>query len=367
MLEKNNFYCSKNKKPYSRCIKGLNSIPIKSLYENFKITKKRPILKILSSTIKNSSFQFIISKAVKRDFFPQNLILIKSIFSGESSKMEFKVNDLIMLKLENGITNIYVAGKRFRQCKSIIINIPINEIDSYDEINSIDELIDDPELLTEDLEVPNEETEFWAHCSNLQAWVENNYDTRIIHSNLSFPLLKRLTEKGDDTAKRMFKNEIAERFASGYGNVQIFLAEEGYLNFLNKEERSLIFSETFDVGDFKYFTWTNTTEETSVYNSWFDLIENEKWGFHLIANEYHIFLAGILIETNYQDAIKFKPFYKFKNGHIGDSLEDDDPDIITYYDGVILVRTSPLRAKIETRKIGSRNIKKAISDYYKRK
>ena len=30
--------------------------------------------------------------------------------------------------------------------------------------------------------------EFWAHCSNLQTWNENYYDTRLIHTNLAFPL-----------------------------------------------------------------------------------------------------------------------------------------------------------------------------------
>ena len=40
----------------------------------------------------------------------------------------------------------------------------------------------------------NSEMEFWAHCSNIQAWAENNYDTQMLHSNLSFPLLKKLNQ-----------------------------------------------------------------------------------------------------------------------------------------------------------------------------
>ncbi|GAH27524.1 unnamed protein product, partial [marine sediment metagenome] len=59
------------------------------------------------------------------------------------------------------------------------------------------------------------EQEFWAHCSNLQTWAEHHYDTRLLHSNISFPLLRRLTEAGDPVAKQFFKDEIAERIKLG--------------------------------------------------------------------------------------------------------------------------------------------------------
>ena len=74
------------------------------------------------------------------------------------------------------------------------------------------------------------ETEFWGHCSNLQSWYKHDYDTRLLHSNLSFPLLKRLTKVGDPLANKVFKEEIAKRLASGYGTVIDYLTEEGYLD-----------------------------------------------------------------------------------------------------------------------------------------
>ena len=80
------------------------------------------------------------------------------------------------------------------------------------------------------------ETEFWGHCSNLQAWYESNYDTRILHRNLAFPLLKRLTEEGDTVAKKVFKEEIAKRLETGHPNVVLYLIEEEYLEVLNWEE-----------------------------------------------------------------------------------------------------------------------------------
>ena len=50
---------------------------------------------------------------------------------------------------------------------------------------------------------------------NLQVWAEMNYDTRILHRNLAFPLLKKLAQVGDPIAKKALKDEIAKRFLSG--------------------------------------------------------------------------------------------------------------------------------------------------------
>ncbi len=79
-------------------------------------------------------------------------------------------------------------------------------------------------------------TEFWAHCSNLQVWYEYNYNSKLLHRNLAFPLLKRLTEIGDPKAKKVFKEEIAKRFSSGVHLVMLYLMNEEYITFLKKEE-----------------------------------------------------------------------------------------------------------------------------------
>ncbi|GAF88788.1 unnamed protein product, partial [marine sediment metagenome] len=91
--------------------------------------------------------------------------------------------------------------------------------------------------------------EFWAHCSNLQAWTENHYDTRIIHSNLGFPLLKELADAGDPIANRVFKDEIAKRFNSKVESVQKFFLEEGYLNYLSNEELQILFKAHFGISE----------------------------------------------------------------------------------------------------------------------
>lgn len=59
---------------------------------------------------------------------------------------------------------------------------------------------------------------------------------RLLHSNLSFPLLKRLTGIGDPIAKKVFREEVIKRFVSGYEPVKQFLLEEGYLDLFSEEE-----------------------------------------------------------------------------------------------------------------------------------
>ncbi len=157
---------------------------------------------------------------------------------------EFKVNEFITLKLEGNSTVIYVNGQKFNHCKYLLLKIPIDEIETFDNFESIDEAA---ERLDKSMERGNKTvdvpptTEFWGHCSNLQVWSENNYDTRLLHSNLSFPLLKKLTKAGDLIAKKVFKDEIAERFSSGHSTVMKYLAVKGYLSYLNEEELKTLF------------------------------------------------------------------------------------------------------------------------------
>ncbi len=154
---------------------------------------------------------------------------------------EFKVNDFILLKLENGNTNIYLNGHYFRQCKYLPIKkLHLNQLDEFiTEFTSIDEIV---EVLDNKLELDklNEritpETEFWAHCSNLQVWAESEYDTNLLHRNLAFPLLKGLMEAGDPLAKLKFNEEIAGRLESGVPSVINYLIENKYTQNLSRED-----------------------------------------------------------------------------------------------------------------------------------
>ena len=155
-------------------------------------------------------------------------------------KSKFKINEYLELRLENGRSNIYIKGRLVNQCKYLLLTLSNDNFQDYDDIESIDEAA---EKLDRSLErggskrfYLSPKDEFWGHCSNLQAWYENGYDTRILHRNLAFPLLKALMEAGDKQARRVFKEQIALRLESGHPSVVSFLVNQGYLNYLTKEE-----------------------------------------------------------------------------------------------------------------------------------
>lgn len=161
--------------------------------------------------------------------------------------LKFKVNNYITLKLEANKTNIYIKEEKFRQCRYLLLNISYDEIASLNDISSVDEAA---ETLSRQMEFRERnktiippEVEFWGHCSNLQIWVENNYNTRLLLSNLAFPLLKKLAEVGDPIAQRVFKNEIIERFLSYELNTIQFLIEEGYFRYFDGKEIEIIVDE----------------------------------------------------------------------------------------------------------------------------
>ncbi|MFO8018982.1 MAG: hypothetical protein R6U96_10125 [Promethearchaeia archaeon] len=160
---------------------------------------------------------------------------------------EYKINEYIIVKLENGKTNIYVNGKIFRQCKYLAFQLDVNNLSQYDQIRSIDEMEERDRSDEYNKLNISAEDEFWGHCSNLQAWVDNNYNTRILHRNIAFPLLKELSEAGCKEARKVFKEEIVRRYLYEGHNVQEFLEQENYLDYLEKiEMESIIESLNFE-------------------------------------------------------------------------------------------------------------------------
>ena len=152
---------------------------------------------------------------------------------------EFKINKYLSLKLEYGETNIYINERKIDQCKYLLLDkishseIP-NFLESFESVDEATVNADHSLENTPDLIPP--ETEFWAHCSNLQVWAENNYDTRLLHMSIAFSLLKELAEAGDVVAKRVFKEEIAKRLGSGYPSVVDFLIIEHFDDNLSHAE-----------------------------------------------------------------------------------------------------------------------------------
>lgn len=110
-------------------------------------------------------------------------------------KQTYKINDLIELRLENNQTNIYVKGKQFNQCKYLLLNIP-TKLETYERdyisIDELEKVYSNKNETDKEIEWLTPEIEFFGHCSNIQAWYENNYNPHMLHSNLSVPLLKEL-------------------------------------------------------------------------------------------------------------------------------------------------------------------------------
>ncbi len=154
----------------------------------------------------------------------------------------FRINEYLEVRLEGKNTNIYVKGKPIRTCKYLLLNIPAEEIETFDEIESIDEAAVklDHQLHSKRIPLIPPEVEFWGHCSNLQVWAENNYDTRLIHSNLAFPLLEQIYQEGNSVATKVFKEEIAKRYESGYQPVIEYLREKNFLRLLSTAELSAV-------------------------------------------------------------------------------------------------------------------------------
>jgi len=165
------------------------------------------------------------------------IFLISGISNLNNISKEFVINQYLKLKFEQRRTIIYVKNRPFRQCMYLLLNLPIDQIEQYDEIKSIDEAaVKLNRKMERNHNIVPPETEFWGHCSNLQAWTDNDYNTRILHRNLAFPLLKALADAGDPMAKRKFKEEIAMRYATGHPTVVRFLTRGGYLHYLTEDE-----------------------------------------------------------------------------------------------------------------------------------
>ncbi len=246
--------------------------------------------------------------------------------------IQFVINNFLCLKLENNRTNIYVNKELFLQCKYLLLNLSESELKSTTLINSIDEaagLLDKSlERHNHSIELLTPEAQFWGHCSNLQAWYENDYDTRLLHSNLAFPLLKKLAEAGDTRAKKVFKDEIAKRFEKGNLNSVRYFLENGYLTYLNKEELECLLEQTTfnltaniiielqsvwdELSDKKYLKIGSIIEILLFFalkcniNNFFQIIER------LPENMKEEFVKRIILFLNYQEFDHYKvPYGRF--------------------------------------------------------
>lgn len=245
--------------------------------------------------------------------------------------LKFTINKFLDLRLEDGKTNVYVNNELFIHCKYILLNITLDKIEEFERIYSIDEAI---ERLDKYGEIPGDnkrllfpETIFWAHCSNLQVWYENEYNTCLIHSNLAFPLLKELTKAGDTLAAKVFREEVAKRFENSNMNVRQFLLYNHYLDCLNKEEldvllkqlkSSLIFSFTTQLKDLLNSNLANFKEIKELIDIivFIDLVYNCNLIIHVLdklhKKKRSQFARFLIFHLNYKEFISYKiPYGRF--------------------------------------------------------
>ena len=167
-------------------------------------------------------------------------------YVNRTTREEFIINKYLSVRLEGGRSQIYVAGRSFMICTYLLLNIPD---EPTDHIQSIDEAAAN---YGDELHVGKErnetmyhidispEEEFIGNCSNLQAWAENGYDTRLLHSNLAWPLLKKLMEVGDKKARKAYKEEIALRLEENDLSATQYILGGGYINDLSIDEIKII-------------------------------------------------------------------------------------------------------------------------------
>ena len=178
---------------------------------------------------------------------------------------DFRINEYITLKLEDGETNIFVKGKRFDHCKFLLLNAQPFEgyMDktNLDEIESIDQIMGGIDFAVEEYGLSyfqdeisyyiTPEEEFWGYCSNIQVWAENDYDTNFLYSTFALNLLKKLMKAGDPTAKNVFKQEVKKRFdlcRFSHSNLR-YLLRCGYFDYFTPKEKEDIIIHTMEKGN----------------------------------------------------------------------------------------------------------------------
>ncbi len=167
---------------------------------------------------------------------------------------EFKINALLSVRLDGDGPRMYVKGRPFDQCAYPVLNgdgyrdyddgygdgysgdenskVPRKAARSVDaflwkEHRTLDHpgYVEGPGVSMQEL--------FWGLCSTLQAWAENDYDTRLLHVNLAFPLSRALANAGDSVAKARFEREVVARWKSDFEPVQMYLSHGGFLHSLS--------------------------------------------------------------------------------------------------------------------------------------
>ncbi len=265
---------------------------------------------------------------------------------------EFKVNEYITLKLYGKKTVIYVCGEIYSTCHTAVLSIPTEDAE-YLDYDSIDEFFHYIEPITsEKLDASiTPDVEFWVHCSNIQAWADFNYDTRILQDYLAFGILKKLSDNEVKDALIIFREEIIKRLKSGWINILLFFLEENYISsYLNEDdlfssllnqEEALAMERIAKLTRLGY-TLTTDIEESYLEGSRF----RSKEHFHFSMEDGYVSTLEILLDYNNHfliiDCLRRLPrldklhiFYSFKPRNLGYILQGLGFELFRHEEGLM--------------------------------
>lgn len=172
-------------------------------------------------------YRFVIAKKYLKNILLKEIKEIENI----DGSVDKEITEIITMKLENTQSNIYIYGKRFMDCKFVVLNPIESNLELYDleSINSIDEIKDFYSNRDEGNNCQvNAKERFFVHCSNIQHWIEQNYNWRSIHSNLSLPMLKELFLHNRKSMSSKFRSIYLENLDNYCKENDIWLVNDAY-------------------------------------------------------------------------------------------------------------------------------------------
>ncbi|MEX2682056.1 MAG: hypothetical protein Q6373_010680, partial [Candidatus Sigynarchaeota archaeon] len=160
----------------------------------------------------------------------------------------FSVSPLIELVYnpKTKIVEVYVDGRQSLTCAALVASI--DDLARYGkDIKAIEDMATLPGVqlvegyAAEDV-FGTPEAELAAHASNLQAWVEHDYDTHLLHCNIAFPLLVDLARAGDEKARRVMEATIDERIRDGSSTTRKAIALM-FLHYLSEAQWDVLLAD----------------------------------------------------------------------------------------------------------------------------
>lgn len=176
----------------------------------------------------------------------------------------FRATPLLDVVLEDdGTTRVHVAGKPCISRVGLVTTSPLatrrQTVSSIDDMEHAFITLDTDARckrgLLPHLVEPREK--FLAHCSIIQAWVEHDYDTRLMRVPVAFKLLRRLSEAGDEAAKIALPREIRARAPSATTRIALDMLETvgSLLDPADIDRFFTLFREKADAGSWNSFAY----------------------------------------------------------------------------------------------------------------